>query len=88
MTPYTRCDHKGYREKLKNGSSMPTKPKPKSYEYEGQSKTISKWAEEYGINRATLAKRLERGIDMKTALSTKGYLSVNKTKAQKAQESQ
>jgi hypothetical protein len=56
------------------------------YEYEGQSKTISEWAEEYGIGRVTLFKRLQRGIDMKTALSTKGYLSMSKTKAQKPRE--
>jgi hypothetical protein len=53
------------------------------YEYNGESKTISEWAEEYHIGRVTLTKRLQRGLDMKTALSTSGYLSVNKTKAPK-----
>jgi hypothetical protein len=58
----------------------------KLYEYEGKLKTLNEWAKEYGISRRTLANRLNQGADMRAALSTKGYLSVNKTKAQKPRE--
>lgn len=38
--------------------------------YNGQTKTLAAWADEHGINRQTLAKRLDTGWSMERALST------------------
>lgn len=41
-------------------------------EYNGNKKTISQWANEYHINRATLAKRLARGMPFEEAIRNQG----------------
>jgi hypothetical protein len=38
--------------------------------HNGQTKTLGEWADQYGINRQTLGKRLDTGWSMERALST------------------
>lgn len=44
------------------------------YEFNGKSQTLSEWSRETGIGRVTLLKRLQRGVPLDVALTTKGFL--------------
>lgn len=44
------------------------------YEYEGRKLCLSEWADEFGIGRVTLLKRLQRGVPFDVAVKEKGYL--------------
>lgn len=46
------------------------------YEHDGKSQTLAEWARETGIGRVTLLKRIQRGVPMALALTTRGYLSM------------
>ena len=39
-------------------------------EFRGENKTVTEWAEVFGINVSTLWSRLEKGLDIETALTT------------------
>jgi len=39
------------------------------FEFSGQAKCISQWAREFGLNKTTLRRRLDRGVPMPQALS-------------------
>lgn len=48
------------------------------HEYAGRSMCLTDWSDELGIGRVTLLKRLQRGVPLNVALSTKGFLKWKK----------
>lgn len=42
-------------------------------EYKGETKTVSQWAEEYGLNKTTLKDRLNSGWDVEKCFTEKAY---------------
>ena len=44
--------------------------------YDGKTKTVSEWAEEFGLNYFTLYRRLKRGWDVERALHTGSKVKV------------
>lgn len=44
------------------------------YELNGKNQTLSEWSRETGIGRATLLKRIQRGVPLALALTTVGFL--------------
>ena len=53
----------------------------KRYEFNGKTLTLTEWAEETGINRLTLFKRInDYGIPLEIALTIKGRINMNNAK--------
>lgn len=48
----------------------PRGSRPKLYEYNGESKRLIEWAEQYGMSEVTLRRRLTMGWSMEQALTT------------------
>lgn len=46
------------------------------YTFNGKSQTLSEWARETGIGRVTILKRIQRGVPLELALTTKGFLKM------------
>ncbi len=73
---------KGYNKKNCRWASMQVQNLNKRncvrYELGGKSMTLAEWSRETGIGRVTLLKRIQRGIPLKIALTTRGFLKCTK----------